>query len=47
MATNVLCSQQYTFGARKCQVGKNLRQIPRCNQLFVSATCIILCIGIQ
>jgi len=34
--TSVLQSQQYTFGVRKCWMGTDLHQKPRCNQSFIS-----------
>jgi len=36
MATSVLRSQQCKYDVRKCWVGRNLRHIVRCSQLFVS-----------
>jgi len=36
MATNALRSEEFTFGVRKCAVGRNLYQTPRCNQSFLS-----------
>jgi len=29
-------SEQFTFGVRKCWVGRNLYRIPRCDQSFFS-----------
>jgi len=36
MVTNALQSEQFTFGVRECQVGRNLHQVPRCKQSFFS-----------
>jgi len=36
MVTSALRSEQFMFGVTKCQMGRNLCHITRCNQSFFS-----------
>jgi len=38
MVTSALRTEQFTFGVRKCYVGRNLYHIPRCSQSFCSGS---------